>query len=159
MENRAPEAEIDHLGSFREAKWPGRGPDPRLKSRNPLYFHDLEAVSRKINVPGIDARKIFSDGHFVEGAPASPKVEFRPVCLGFEPFLTSAGDRAFSREFGKFAECHPSKTLCWRGCEGDPFATVSAMVDRAFSRGSSGATIFPLGGFLKCVEVNDLAGF
>ena len=27
-DSRGPEAEIDHLGSFREAKWPGRGPDP-----------------------------------------------------------------------------------------------------------------------------------
>ena len=25
-DSRGPEAEIDHLGSFREAKWPGREP-------------------------------------------------------------------------------------------------------------------------------------
>jgi hypothetical protein len=28
MKNQGRGAEIDHLGSFREAKWPGRGPDP-----------------------------------------------------------------------------------------------------------------------------------
>ena len=38
------------------------------------------------------------------------------------------------------------RTPMWCGSERHPFATVSAMVDRAFSRGSSGGPIFPCRG-------------
>jgi hypothetical protein len=58
----------------------------RVAARKCLYFHDLEAVSRILWLPGIDARIFIPIGHFVEGAPASLKSEFRPVCLGFGAF-------------------------------------------------------------------------
>ena len=76
------------------------------------FEHWFSGASCKRGLPGIDARNSAHSRWHSRGRRAHPILTLEPVCLGFEPFLTSAGDRAFSREFGEF-----EKVAC-----SDPFA-------------------------------------
>ena len=79
----------------------------------------------------------------LERSASRVNLAFRPVCLGFEQFGTSAGDRAFGLVNGNLGRCPDLNPYVARFC-GRPLLCRHSIVDRAFHRQFSCATIFPL---------------
>jgi hypothetical protein len=70
--------------------------------------------------------------HFVEGAPASPIIAFRPVCLGFEPFQVSSGDGVNLGISSGGRRGGIEKTLCWRPSQRHISCGVFSIADGQF---------------------------
>ena len=113
------------------------------RSASRLNIPAVSAVSRIYGLPGIDARNISDSRRQSRGRLRGSKVQFRPVCLGFEQFGTSAGDRAFGLVNGNLGRCPDLNPYVARFC-GRPLLCRHSIVDRAFHRQFSCATIFPL---------------